>query len=151
MSPIVHDALLLYIHLLCIITLAALLAGEYVIFRKSLPKDMLRRLQLIDRWYGIFAGLVILTGLSLLFFSTKGALFFTRNPVFWTKMGLFLAVALLSIPPTLAYLKWDTRAQPDGSVLLDDAEYGRIRGFLIAQLCLFIFIPLCATLMAGGI
>jgi putative membrane protein len=151
MSPIVHDALLLFAHFVCIITLACLLTGEVILFRKTLPADMVRRMQLIDRWYGIVFLFVLLTGLSLLFFGSKGVLFFTHNPVFWTKMGLIVAIALLSIYPTIAYLRWDRRKQPDGSIVLEDAEYGRILVFLWAQVCLFVFIPLCATLMAGGI
>jgi putative membrane protein len=151
MSPILHDALLLFAHLVCIIALAALLAGELVLFRRSLPADLVRRLQLIDRWYGITAALVIVTGLSLLLFSSKGVVFFTYNPVFWTKMVLFVTVALLSIPPTIAYLSWSKRTSPDGSIVLEETEFRRIRRFLWAQVCVFAFIPLCATLMAAGI
>jgi putative membrane protein len=151
MSPIVRDALLLFVHLVCIITLASLMVGEFVLFRASLPGDLVRRMQRIDNLYGIFAGLVVITGLSLLFFSSKGVVFFTHNPVFWVKMALFATVALLSIAPTIAYVRWNKRKQPDGSIVLDHAEYRRIRGFLLAQICVFVFIPLCATLMAGGI
>jgi putative membrane protein len=151
MSSLLHDALLLYVHLFCIITLSALLAGELIIFRKSLPADLLRRLQLIDRWYGSFAGLVILSGLSLLFFGSAGPQFFIHNPVFWMKMVLFVLIALLSIAPTISYLQWNGRKAPDGSIALGDAEYGRIRALLIVQVGLFVFIPLCATLMTAGI
>jgi putative membrane protein len=151
MSLMVRDALLLFAHLICIIALATLLVSELMVFRKILPADMVRRLQLIDRWYGIVAALVIASGLSLLFFSSKGVLFFARNPVFWVKMALFVTVAVLSIPPTIAYLRWNDRREQDGSVELRDAEFRRVRGFLLAQIYLFIFIPLCATLMAAGI
>jgi putative membrane protein len=151
MSSTLRDALLLFVHLLCIITLATLLVGELAVFRKSMPRDMVRRIQRIDRWYGIVAGLVIITGLLNVFFNSAGAMFFARNPVFWLKMALFLAVALLSIPPTIAYLRWNARAEPDGSIALDDAEFARIRGFLWVEVAIFVFIPLCATLMANGI
>jgi putative membrane protein len=146
-----RDALLAYAHFICVFALASLLIGELVIFRKVLPADLFRRLRLIDRWYGIAAGLVIVTGLSRLFWGLKGAAFYTHNPVFWTKMGLFVIVALLSIPPTIAYLKWDARKTVDGSVALEDSEVGRIRGYLRAQILVFIFIPLCATFMARGL
>jgi len=115
MSPLIRDALLLFVHLLCIITLATLLVGELIILRKSLPSAMVLRMQLIDGWYGIVAALVIITGLSLLFFSSKGVLFFTRNPVFWLKMALFVTIAILSIPPTITYLRWNKRRPMDRS------------------------------------
>jgi putative membrane protein len=146
-----RDALLHYTHFLCIFLLASLLAGEVVLLRKRLPGAMLRQLQMLDRWYGISAGLVIITGLLLVFFGLKGAAYYAHNPVFWTKMGLFVVVALLSIFPTLAYLSWESRRTADGSVVLEDAEFGRIRGFLWGQVAVFAFIPLCAALMANGL
>jgi putative membrane protein len=146
-----RDALLHYAHFICIFLLASLLVGELLLFRKFLSADMLRQLRIVDRWYGIAAGLVIATGLSLLFLGAKGAAFYTHNPVFWTKMTLFGTVALLSISPTVSYVRWDARRAADGSVTLPDNEHRRVRTFLIAQLCVFAFIPLCATLMANGL
>jgi putative membrane protein len=146
-----RDALLAYAHFICIFALASLLVSELVIFRKVLPADLYRRLTLIDRSYGIAAGLVILTGLSRLFWGLKGAAFYTHNPIFWTKMGLFVVVALLSIPPTIAYMRWEARKTVDGSLMLEDSEVRWIGRCLRAQIVVFIFIPLCATFMARGL
>ena len=146
-----RDAVLHYAHFACIFLLASLLAGELFLVRKSLSAGMVRQLQIVDRWYGILAGLVILTGLLLLFLGLKGPAFYTHNPVFWTKMALFVTVALLSIVPTVTYLKWSDRRAADGSIILEDAEFGRIRGFLWAQVCVFALIPLCAAFMANGL
>lgn len=146
-----RDALLAYAHFMCIFALASLLTAELVILRKMLPADLLRRLRLVDRWYGIVAGLVIASGLGRLFFGLKGAAFYAQNPVFWTKMGLFVVVALLSIPPTIAYIRWSSREAADGSVELDDREYARIRGLVLLQVGIFVFIPLCAVFMARGL
>lgn len=96
-------------------------------------------------------GTLIVTGLSRLFFGLKGAAFYTHNPVFWAKMGLFICVALLSIAPTVAYVRWASRTASDGSVALEDREFGRIRMFLWLQVAVFVFIPLCATFMARGL
>ena len=146
-----RDALLAYAHFICIFALASLLVGELFLLRKTLPADLVRRLQAIDRWYGIVAGLVIASGLARLFLGVKGAAFYTHNPVFWTKMALFVAVALLSIVPTVAYVRWNARRQADGSIVLDDTEFTRLRRFLWLQVGLFLFIPLCATFMARGL
>jgi putative membrane protein len=139
------------VHFLCIFALASFLAGELFLFRKVFPPGMLHQLQIVDRFYGIAAGLVIASGVSLLFFGLKGAAFYLHNPVFWIKMGLFVALGLLSIPGTLAYLQWSRREAPDGSVSLSNAEYWRVRGFLWTQVAVFALIPLCATLMANGL
>ena len=146
-----RDALLAYAHFLCIFALASLLAGELFLLRKTLPQDLLRRLRGIDRWYGIVAGLVVASGVLRLFFGLKGAAFYTHNPVFWTKMGLFVAVALISIAPTITFVRWGTRASADGSVVLADGEFTRVRNLLWLQLVLFLFIPLCAVFMARGL
>jgi putative membrane protein len=148
---LVRDALLAYAHFVCIFALASLLAGELVILRKTLPADLFRRLQRIDRWYGIVAGLVIASGLARLFLGVKGAAFYTHNPVFWTKMTLFVVVALLSIPPTIAYVRWNARRSADGSVVLGDAELTRLRRFLWLEVGVFALIPLCAAFMARGL
>ena len=146
-----RDALLAYAHFIAIFSLASLLAGELFLLRKSLPATYVRTIQILDRWYGGTAGLVIVTGLCRLFFGFKGAEFYAHNPVFWMKMALFGVVALLSIPPTLAYIKWNARTLPDGSLTLDDGEFSRLRTLLWAQVGIFLFIPLCATFMARGL
>jgi putative membrane protein len=66
-------------------------------------------------------------------------------------MGLFVAVALISIGPTIAYVRWNARRSADGSIVLDDAELTRLRRLLWLQVVLFLFIPLCATFMARGL
>ncbi len=146
-----RDALLHYAHFLCIFMLAALLTGELLLFRRSLPAAMLRQLQLVDRFYGIAAGLVIVTGIALVLYGLKGPAFYLHNAIFWTKMALFVTVALLSIPPTVAYLRWNSQKLVDGNVALEDGEFGRIRGLLWAQVAVLAFIPLCAALMANGL
>ncbi len=146
-----RDALLHYAHFLCIFTLTALLTGELLLFRRSLPAAMLRQLQLVDRFYGVAAGLVIVTGIALVLYGLKGPAFYLHNAIFWTKMALFVTVALLSIPPTVAYLRWNSRKSVDGTVTLEDGEFGRIRGLLWAQVAVLTFIPLCAALMANGL
>lgn len=146
-----RDALLHFAHFLCIFALVSLVTGELVLLRRSLPRDLARRMQLIDRWYGISAGLVILTGLGLMTFGAKGAAYYIHNPIFWTKMGLFAVVALLSISPTVTYLRWREVTGTDGTIALEDREFTRIRGLLWAQLGVIVLLPLCAALMANGI
>lgn len=151
MSILTRDALLHFVHFACIFTLASLLACEIALFAQSMPQRTLNRLRVVDRWYGIFAGLVILSGVSLLTFGLKPATFFTHNPVFWTKMTLFVCVALLSIPMTVQLIRKPDGTGPNGAVTFDDGEFRRLRTFLWAQVAVFVFIPLCAALMANGI
>lgn len=151
MSILARDSLLHFVHFAFIFTLASLLACEIALFAQSMAQQTFNRLRAVDRWYGITAGLVILSGVSLLMFGVKPATFFAHNPVFWTKMVLFVCVALLSIPMTMRLLKITDGTGLDGAVTFDDGEFRRLRSFLVAQVAVFIFIPLCAALMANGI
>jgi putative membrane protein len=151
MSIIIRDALLHFAHFICIFLLACLLAGEAFTLKKSLSREGVAQLQGIDRYYGVAAGLVILTGLLLVFFGAKGPVYYAHNAIFWIKMALFVSVALISILPTVAYLRWNQRRAADGSITLDDGEYRRLRALLWAQIGLFVLIPLCAALMANGL
>jgi putative membrane protein len=145
-----RDALLAYAHFLAIFALASVIVAELLLFRKTIAAASFVLLQAVDRWYGIIAGLVVLTGLARLFLGIKGQAFFTHNPVFWTKMGLFVAVGLISIGPTVAFIRWNTRVA-DGVLQLQDGEFARVRGMLWLQAGLFVFIPLCAAFMARGL
>jgi putative membrane protein len=148
---LVRDALLAYAHFISIFVLASVLLGEVLIYRRVMSADLYRRLRLVDRWYGVAAVLVLATGLARLFLGLKGVAFYNSNPVFWTKMALFAIVGLLSIAPTIAYIRWNDRTAADGSLTLGDAEYERIRRLLWVQVVVFAFIPLCATYMARGL
>jgi putative membrane protein len=151
MSIVARDALLHFAHFLCIFALASLLAGEAFLLKKSLSREGVAQLQGIDRYYGMVAGLVIVTGLLLVFFGEKGAAYYAHNAIFWVKMAIFVAIALISIAPTFAYLRWNQRLRADGSIVLDDGEYRRLRTLLWVQIGLFVLLPLCAALMANGI
>jgi putative membrane protein len=150
MSIMLRDALLHFFHFVCIFLLASVLAGEAFILEKSLSRQRVAQLQAIDRYYGIVAGLVILTGLLLVFFGAKGSAYYAHNAIFWIKMALFLSIALISIAPTIAYLRWNQRLTADG-IVLDEREYRRLQTLLWVQIGIFAFIPLCAALMANGI
>jgi putative membrane protein len=148
---LVQDALLAYAHYISIFALASVIIAELVLLRKAMLPDLARRMRIIDRWYGIIAGLVILTGVLRLNLGLKGSQFYVHNPVFWTKMALFVAVGLISIVPTIAYIRWNRRLAPDGSILLADGEFNQLRTLLWVQIILFLFIPLCAVFMARGL
>lgn len=146
-----RDALLHFAHFACIFSLAALLAGEVFVLRAFLPRERVTQIQVIDRWYGIAAGLVIVTGLLLVFFGAKGSAYYAHNAIFWVKMAVFVVIALLSIVPTVAFSRWNRRLAEDGSIALTDPEYRRLRTLLWTEVGLFALLPLCAALMANGI
>lgn len=147
----IKDALLAYAHYISMFVLVSILVGELFLFRKDLPMVNLRRLASIDLWYGIVAALVVATGLGRVFLGTKGPDFYAHNHVFWTKMALFVIVAVLSIVPTIAFIKWNRRAPAGDTFAFADGEYTRISRILWLEIGGLILIPLCATFMARGL
>ncbi|HKU66932.1 MAG TPA: DUF2214 family protein [Candidatus Baltobacteraceae bacterium] len=138
MNPIA-SALVAYAHFLAIFATLALLVAEVAVYARDMPEGRQQLLSRLDLGYLGGALALIATGMLRLTTSPNGAAFYAHNPVFWTKMGLFVLVALLSIPPTMHYL---------GRYR---ASYRIIRAYQTAQIAVFFAIPLCATLMARGV
>lgn len=65
-------------------------------------------------------------------------------------MGVFVLVALLSIPPMLHLIKLGRTAAPDGVVRVAARTHAAMRGYLVAEIALLLLIPCCAALMARG-
>ncbi len=132
-----------YIHLLGVLVLFATLAMEHLLIRDRLSPMEMQRLARIDRIYGLSAVVVLTAGLLLWFAVGKPAGFYTANPVFHAKLGLFIVIGLLSIYPTRFVLRHRTATE-------ETAVPVRIRQVMRAQLLLLLLMPLLAVLMAQG-
>lgn len=139
-----------WIHFLSIFAAVGFLGAEIAVYRPEMNVAVMTRLRRLDAGYGLAALAIIVTGLLRVFFFGKGVDYYVHNHVFWTKMGLFILVALLSIPPTIHFPRAARRIE-GGVVRIDGAAFGRNRAFLFAEAALFVLIPLMATLMARGI
>jgi len=148
---VIGDALGAYAHFLAIFVTLSLLVSEAALYRDEMTLATLVRLRRIDLGYLFAAIAIIVTGLARVFWFGKGVAFYIENPVFWIKLALFLAVGLLSVPPTLHYLRLSGQPMTDGPVRIPAAAYRRIRLFLVLQLAIFAVIPLAAAIMALGI
>ena len=144
------DALLAWLHFLCIFMLVGTLLAELAFYRRRMDLARITQLARIDMLYGISAGLVVLSGILRVIFGLKGAAYYLHNPIFWTKMGLFLCLGLLSIPPTLHYLRIRSRADASGVVTVDEGGYRRVWALLGIEAGLLALIPLFAAFLASG-
>ena len=145
------DALLSWLHITAILILASTLGAEALLMRAQRGPATLVALARADLIYGISAALVLLTGLARLHAGAHGAAFLTANPVFWTKMALFVVIGLLSILPTVRFIQWRRAQRTDAAFWPEDAEFIRVRRLVFIQLHLLAFVPLAAALMARGI
>lgn len=146
---IIVDSLLASLHHIAAFTMVACLGYEWVGFRQRLMGYEVRRIQQVDLWYGISAGVLLVAGLLRVFFE-KGVNFYVGNPLFWVKMTLVTVVGVISIYPTVRYIKWGKHADDDVLVIPDD-EHQRIRLLLNVQLIGIGLILLAAPAMARAI
>jgi len=147
----IKDALLAYLHYIAIIVLFAFLTVQIVLIRRPIDAAAARLLARCDIWFGAASALVLVTGLMRVFMGAKGAAYYTGNPVFWAKVGLFLAVGLMSIRPTIQFMRWAKQAKQDVGFVVEQTEQRRMRVYLMLEIHLLALVPLLAVLMARGI
>lgn len=145
------DAILAYAHFISIILVVATVIAEAVLCRPGLTAQWAQRLGRIDILYLVAAILVLTSGLSRLFFGARGSAFYVNNPVFWVKMGLFLAAGLISIIPTLRFIRWTKALRANTVTAISNSELAGTARIIYLELVLLALIPLMATLMARGI
>ena len=145
------EVLVVYLHFAAMILIAVFLAIEFLICVPGLARERVKLLARVDLLYLIAAVLALATGAARLVWFGKGAGFYLHNPVFYIKLALFVAVGLISVPPTMQYLRWLRMLKTGAGAVAADFEVLRARCYVLAELVLFGFIPLLAVLMARGI
>jgi len=103
------------------------------------------RIASIDVWYGVFAGAVVIIGFFRAIFAAKGWAYYSHNAFFWAKIVTFAGIGLLSLPPTMAFIRWRKSGIPP-----DDTRIGKARRCLHAELALFVLLLIFAAAMARG-
>jgi putative membrane protein len=145
------DALFAYLHFAAIFALIWFLAKQWTLLNAGADRLDLPRLARADMGFGLSAGAVLAAGALRLVFGVKPLAFYLHNPVFHTKMALFVLVAVISIWPTRAFVRWRKAATADANFRVDEGEWRRIKRILMIEMHLIALIPLLAVLMARGI
>lgn len=140
------EILLRYLHFISIFTIVATLAVEAVLIKKQMTRSEIARLAKIDGVYGIAALTLLGAGLTLWFGGfAKPSIYYSNNWIFLTKIGLFLCVGILSIKPTMFFLK-QRKGRQDEMVPIPTSIFLMLR----TELILLAIIPLLAGLMSHG-
>lgn len=145
------EVLAAYLHYGAMITIGAALIVQLTRCHQDMQPPDIRVLTRIDLVYVLAAVIALLTGLSRALLVGKGFAFYSHNPVFYIKMALFIALGLLSIPPTLQFRRWHRALMAGEGRVLNGEQIKATRQFLMAELLLYALIPLLAVLMARGI
>jgi len=141
------EIILRYIHFISIFAIFSSLVAEHLLLKKELTCKEIARLATIDAVYGIFALILLCAGLTLWLGSIgKPAVFYTKNWIFHTKISLFALVGILSIHPTVFFIK-NRKGAENEAVGIPLSVFMCLR----FELLLLVIIPLLAGLMAKGI
>lgn len=141
------ELVLRYVHFVSIFAIVGALVSEHVLLRKTIARAEVARLARIDAIYGIAALTLLAAGFTLWLGGIgKPAEFYSRNWIFHTKISLFALVGILSIYPTIFFLK-NRKGNPDDRINVPSSVLLLLR----IELGLIAFIPLLAGLMARGI
>ena len=144
------EAILAYLHLLAILTMVVFIASEAALCRVEwLNAAVVERLAKVDRVYGIAALAVIATGVARTWWGMKGTAWYWTNPLLHLKLTLFVVVGLISIVPTLRYLRWRQALRASGT-LPAEAEVRKTRKLVMIQAHIIAIIPLAAVFLARG-
>ncbi len=139
-----------YLHFAAIFALGASLCCELLILRTEVGVREARLLALLDLGYLVASILVLASGLLRLIWFGKAPSFYLQNPVFWIKLALFVAIGLISIPPTMRFLSWRRAALSSGNAPRPE-EVALARRYVAAEIGLLALVPLAAVLAARGI
>lgn len=139
------DLVLAILHHFFVFALFAVLFAELVMVRRGMGAASVAQVQSMDLWYGVLAGLIVIVGFARAIFAAKGWTYYAHNLFFWAKIGTFVVIGLLSVPPTLTLLQW-RRA----SAAPSDAAVASVRRYLWLEVALFPLLPAFAAAMARG-
>ena len=140
------EILVKYVHFLCIFLIVGALVGEHLLLQPTLTRAQIKRLGVLDSIYGFSVIVLLAAGFTLWFGVGKPAEFYSANPIFHAKLGLFALIGILSAYPTIFFMR-QRKGDPEEVVELPPV----IKGLIRAELFLLFLMPLLASLMAKGV
>ncbi len=141
------EIILRYLHFISIFAIVGSLVSEHLLLKKELSRAEIGRLSRIDAVYGIAALILLTVGLTLwLGGFGKPSVYYSKNWIFHTKITLFITIGLLSIYPTVFFIK-NRKGNPEERIKIPSLIFWMLR----FELLLLVIIPLLAGLMAHGV
>lgn len=146
----IQESILAFLHISAILALVVFITSEAAICRPEwMSPDIVERLVRVDRIYGIAALSVLVTGLLRVYLGLKGSGWYWGNWLLHVKLTLFLLAALISIVPTLRFLRWRKALRATGTLPTPD-EVRKARRLVMLQAHIIPIIPLAAVFLARG-
>ena len=140
-----------FLHFAAVFGVFGTLVGEWLVFSRTPTVAQARQLQWLDRLYGLSATALLVAGGIRAWRFEKGLDFYLSNPFFHLKLTLFVLVGLLSIYPTVVFIRWSNDVKAGRGPAVSDTQHAWISRLLKIELVLLFAILACASLMAKGI
>ena len=138
-----------WIHYVSIMLMIASLLGEHLLLKREMTAAEAKTLQRLDIIYGGSAALVLITGILRMFLE-KGPAYYNHHIAFHILFGIFVIAALLSIYPTLIFLRWRSDTNVGRGQQLAPDQFKKIQMILRVEMTLLLLAPFFATWMAHG-
>jgi putative membrane protein len=138
-----------WIHYVSIMLMIASLLGEHLLLKQELTAAQAGTVQRLDGIYGGSAVMVLVTGFMRMYLE-KGTTYYLHSGPFHALLGLFIVVALLSIYPTVAFLRWRGGIRAGRGQQLEPGQFKRLQMILRVEITLTLLAPFFATWMAHG-
>lgn len=122
---------------------------QHLVFERRMGAVLARKLRIVDVVYGTAAVFLLLVGLARAFVLEKTPDYYLSNGFFHMKLTFFIVAALISLYPTVQYL----RSRNAGGEVFDFGETvaKRIRWIHRIQIVLILGVIVCAALIARGV
>ena len=135
-----------FVHLLSLLLLiASSITKNFLVRKASVPADVIHKCTVADRVSGATAGLMIASGIGMLYLSPKGYSFYGNNDLFWLKIAL-LIVASAFIIRTKIFFRNSVASQMNSEIKVPSS----IRGILAFDLfSLFAMAVLGVRIVSG--
>ncbi|HXZ48228.1 MAG TPA: DUF2214 family protein [Usitatibacter sp.] len=145
------DAILAYLHFIAVFMLFSFLVVETMMMRGALDLAAVRLLGRVDIWYFASAIAVLATGFLRLVFGIQGPEFYLSAWPIYVKLALFFAVGIISVGPTLRFIRWRRLFERDAGWSVPDEERRRVRRLVMIEVHIAAVIPLVAVIMSRGL
>jgi len=140
-----------YVHYVSFMLCFGALVLERRLIKPNPSKADATLMVITDVVYGLAALALLGSGILRVLYFGQGSEFYTENPLFWWKVGLYLGVGGLSLYPTITYILWAIPLRKGELPQVSEALATRLGWILNIELVGFALVPLLATLMARGV
>lgn len=136
-----------YFHIAAVFVLFSSLIIELALLKKEMTKNDIKIITKADLFFGISAGVTVVLGLLRMYHFGKGVDYYLMNHLFIMKLSAFAIVGVLSIYPTITFLK--ARKIKEDKIQLEN--FKPIKLIILFEITILLIIPFLAVLVTNGL